>query len=105
MARIFVEGWDPEYGTPLDQDEALAPAEGSVDPTVETDDWEPLEGMDDGIQHVAFVDGVRRVDARLTLDDPVAGPTPGLVGTFAVGATRWDRPARRSEITAVRIER
>ena len=36
MARIFVEGWDPEYGTPLDQDEALAPAEGSVDPTVET---------------------------------------------------------------------
>ena len=38
MARIFVEGWSPEYGAPLDPDEALAPAEGSVDTSVETDD-------------------------------------------------------------------
>jgi uncharacterized protein len=105
MARIFVEGWDPEYGTPFDQDEALAPAEGSVDPTVERTDWEPIEGIDDGVDRVAFVDGVRRIDARLTLDDPIAGPTPGLVGTFAVGATVWDRPARRSTVEAVRIER
>lgn len=105
MARIFVEGWDPEYGTPLDQDEALSPAEGSVDPTVERDDWEPIEGADDGVDRVAFVDGVRRVDARLTLDDPVTGPTPGLVGTFAVGASMWDRAARRSTVESVRVER
>ena len=105
MARIFVEGWDPDYGSPLDHDGALDPAEGSVDPTVELDAWEPLEGRDDGVEHIAFVDGVRRVDARLTIDDPAGGPIPGLVGTFAVGATRWDRTARRSEVTEVRIER
>jgi hypothetical protein len=105
MARIFVEGWDPEYGTPLDQDDALAPAEGSVDATVEHDAWTPIEGDDDGVERIAFVDGVRRVDARLTLDDPATGPTPGLCGTFAVGATVWDRAARRSEVTSVRIER
>jgi len=105
MARIFVEGWSPEYGSPLDQDDALAPAEGSVDTTVEIADWEPIEGRDDGMERVAFVDGVRRVDARLTLDDPITGPIPGICGTFAVGATIWDRPARRSQIEAVRIER
>ena len=105
MAQIFVEGWDPDYGTPLDQDEALVPAEGSVDPTVERDDWEPLEGADDGVDRVAFVDGVRRVEARLTLDDPVSGPTPGLVGSFAVGATVWNRTGRRSTIESVRVER
>jgi hypothetical protein len=105
MARIFVEGWDPGYGTPLDQDDALAPAEGSVDPHVERDAWEPIEGVDDGVDRIAFVDGVRRVDARLTLDDPVAGPTPGLCGTFAVGAAVWDRAVPRSEVTAVRVER
>ncbi len=66
MARIFVEGWDPEYGTPLDQDEALAPAEGSVDPTVETDDWEPLEGMDDGLEE-RDADGI-----RMQVDPPIA---------------------------------
>ena len=105
MARIFVEGWDPDYGTPLDQDDALSPAEGSVDTSVETDDWAPIEGYDDGVDRIAFVDGVRRIDARLTLDDPEQGPTPGLAGTFAVGAVVWDRETRRSEVTDVRIER
>ena len=105
MARIFVEGWSPEYGAPLDQDEALAPARGTVDAAVELKDWEPLEGADDGVERIAFVDGVRRIDARLTLDDPVNGPVAGLCGTFAVGATLWDRPARRSQVVAVRIER
>lgn len=105
MARIFVEGWSPEYGSPLDQDEALAPSEGSVDTAVETTDWEPFEGHDDGMDRIAFVDGVRRIDARLTLDDRASGPVPGICGTFAVGATVWDRPARRSQVEAVRIER
>ena len=71
MSRIVVESWSPEYGTPLDPDEALAPAEGSVDDGVETTDWTPRDGVDDGVEQVAFVDGVRRVDARLTVDDAV----------------------------------
>ena len=102
---MFVEGWAPEYGAPFDPDEQMAPAEGTIDPTVELTDWEPLEGVDDGIDQVAFVDGVRRIDARLLLDDPAAGPTPGICGTFAVGATRWHRRERWSEITDVRVER
>lgn len=105
MARLFVEGWAPEYGAPFEPDEQLAPAEGSIDPTVESTDWAPLEGVDDGCEHVAFVDGVRRVDARLLMDDPANGPTPGICGTFAVGATRWHRRDRRSEVTDVRVER
>ena len=106
MARIFVEGWSPEYGSPLDQDEALVPVGGLGGPAVETGDWEPLEGADDGVERIAFVDGVRRIDARLTLDDPVEGPVAGLCGTFAVGATAVGprrRAARRS--TDVRVER
>ena len=105
MARIVVEGWSPEYGAPMDPDEALAPAEGSVDTSVETESWAPRDGVDDAEPRIAFVDGVRRVDARLTLDDPT-GPVPGLCGTFAVGATVWDRrPPRRSTIGHERIGR
>ncbi|MEP6759087.1 MAG: hypothetical protein ABJB55_07830 [Actinomycetota bacterium] len=104
MARIFVEGWSPEYGAPLDA-ATLAPAEGSVDDTVETTTWAPREGADDGIAQVAFVDGVRRIDARLTIDDPIEGPVPGLCGTFAVGVVRWDRPACRSVVTDEHVER
>lgn len=105
MARIFVEGWSPEYGSPLDQDDALAPAEGSVDVSVETPDWAPIHGVDDGCETIAFVDGVRRIDARLTLDDPVEGPVPGICGTFAVGATVWERTRRRSSVDGIRVER
>ena len=105
MARIFVEGWSPEYGAPLDQDEALAPAEDSVDTGVEMREWAPIPGVDDGCERIAFVDGVRRVDARLTLDDAVAGPVPGICGTFAVGATVWERTRRRSCVDRVRVER
>ena len=105
MARMFVEGWAPEYGAPFDPDEQLAPAEGTIDATVEMTDWEPLEGADDGVDRIAFVDGVRRVDARLLIDDPIGGPIPGICGTFAVGATHWHRSERRSEVTDVRVER
>lgn len=105
MARIFVEGWSADYGAPLDTDETLAPAEGSVDEEVETADWRPIDGSDDGIDRVTFVDGVRRIEAHLIVDDPVAGPVPGLAGTFGVGAVTWDRTVPRSEIVAERIER
>jgi hypothetical protein len=61
-------------------------------------------GVDDGVESIAFVDGVRRIDARLTIDDPL-GPVPGLCGTFAVGAVRWDRAAPRSVVADERVER
>jgi hypothetical protein len=105
MARMFVEGWAPEYGAPFDPDDQLAPAEGEIDATVERSDWEPLEGADDGCDRISFVDGVRRVDARLLMDDPAAGPIPGICGTFAVGATTWHRGERRSEVRDVKVER
>ena len=105
MARIFVEGWAPGYGAPLDPDEALAPAEGTVDEEVETAAWSPRDGVDDGVDRIAFVDGVRRVDARLVLEDPGAAPVPGICGTFAVGGVLWDRAIPRAQIVAERVER
>ena len=106
MTEIFVESWAPEYGSPLDPDEQLRPAEGSVDPTVEVaGDWHPVDGRDDGEAAIAFVDGVQRVDARLTIDDPELGPIPGLCGTVAAGATVWERAVPVSTIVSVKVER
>ncbi len=105
MAKLYVEGWAPDFGAPFEPDEQLAPAEGAVDTSVETDDWRPLDGVDDDVERVAFVDGVRRVDARLTLDDPEHGPIPGICGTYAVGATLWLREERRSGFGPARVHR
>lgn len=104
MGQLYVEGWAPEYGSPIDTDDALADA-GRVDESVEFDGvWAPLPGSDDGAAVVAFVDGVRRIDARLTLDE-AEGPVPGICGSFAVGAVIWNRTARVSELSEIRVDR
>jgi hypothetical protein len=104
MGQLYVEGWAPEYGSPYETDEALGD-EGKVDESVEVDGpWDPIPGADDGIERVALVDGVRRIDARLTIDEP-EGPVPGICGSYGVGAVVWDRLARRSEFTDLQVER
>ena len=104
MTRLFVEGWAPGYGSPLEADERMAPPEGSVDPFVEPGGWAPRPGEEDGVETIVFVDGVRRVDARLTLDEP-EGPAPGICGSFGVGAVVWDRRVPSSSFESILIER
>ena len=104
MSRLHIETWAPEYGGAYDTDESLADPE-RVDETVEVPGgWDPIDGMDDGVQQVAFVDGVRRVDARLVIDDAI-GPVPGLCGTYGVGAVVWDRTAVQSWFESITIDR
>jgi hypothetical protein len=104
MARLHVEGWAPEYGASVEPEEALAAAEGSVDVSIEDRDWLPVAGRDDGIPVVAFVDGVRRIDARLLLDAE-SGPVAGLCGSYGVGAAVWDRRVPVSTIERRLVER
>jgi hypothetical protein len=104
MARLHVEAWAPEYGPSVEPVDDLAPSEGDIDVEVEGRPWEPIPGRDDGAPLVAFVDGVRRIDARLVLDEP-GGPVPGICGSFAVGAVVWDREARRSEVVGAAVHR
>ena len=102
--QLHVEGWAPEYGASVETLDDLTPSEGSVDIAVEDRPWAPIDGNDDGVPVVAFVDGVRRVDARLILDDP-AGPIPGICGSYGVGAVLWHRSEHRAETVDVTIGR
>lgn len=104
MTRLYVESWAPEYGSPFETDTALGD-EGKVDDTIEVEGpWSPRAGQDDGVERVAFVDGVRRIDARLTLDE-ADGPVPGICGSHGVGAVVWERAGRRSYFDHLRIDR
>jgi hypothetical protein len=105
MARIHVEGWAPEYGSPLQADESLGD-EDRVDDSVEVSGaWAPIAGADDGVDAVAFVDGVRRIDARLTLDEGDGLPVAGICGTYAVGSVLWDRTIPSATVTNARVDR
>ena len=106
MSRLYVEDWSPEYGAPFESDPDTLPSEVVVDTAVEVRGaWEPLPGRDDGVRHVAFVDGVQRLEARLTLDDPDEGPLPGICAAYAIGASVWDREAGASTFAQVSVHR
>jgi hypothetical protein len=77
--RFSIDAWDVSYGTALAvADEDLPASVARVETGVETPSgqWAPIPAASD-VPHpsaVLFVDGVRRIDARVWIDD---SPAPG----------------------------
>ena len=104
--KIAIETWAPEYGSPVDGEIVRPTSEAVVDAGVEhaRGDWVPLdpertEGVGGALW---FIDGVRRIDARVWLIDGDAPPRPGACATFAAGAVRCDE---RADVVTTRVER
>lgn len=100
--RFTVEAWDSDYGAPTDAE--LEDASQNVDVGVELrpEDWRPLLPETDPVPDVLFVDGVRRVDATLWIDQPPDFPGFALAATYAAGAVRCNGTAH---ITETEVER
>jgi hypothetical protein len=85
--RFAVEAWDPSYGSSVDLDGELGYSTAVVDPDVEVpaERWRALPPVTDLTppSAVLFVDGVRRIDARVWIEQP-SGPGTG-VGAGASG--------------------
>jgi hypothetical protein len=104
--RLVVDPWDPSYGTSVDADLADTGITVDVDVEMPADRWEarspsPAVTLPDGI---VFVDGVRRVDARVWIDDGEGDSDgdAGLCASWAAGVVRCDGAA---EVVAVDVER
>jgi hypothetical protein len=85
--KFAVESWAPEYGISADQSQ-LEEAGNNVDVTIEVaiDDWAPIMPIAGSVsERILFVDGVRRIDARVWFDDN--GVTrPGVCASVAAGS-------------------
>ena len=83
--QFAVESWDPDYGTVGDASGLEASAD-VVDFTVEVDPlmWAPVNGQGATPPTVFFVDGVRRIDARIWVQDG-AQSLGGSCATVAAG--------------------
>ena len=103
--KIAVEAWAPEYGSPIEQ-EALEPSGAPVDLDVElpADRWTPVDPPADLEPSgcCAFVDGVRRIDARVWLTDDDGATRIGLCASFAAGLARCEGAAAHLEDVEVR---
>ncbi len=104
--RFAVEAWAPEYGAAADP--VLEATAEEVDLSVEAPvaDWGP-RSPPPGVAapaEVCFVDGVRRVDARVwvTTGTGPGPPRPGICASYAAGVVRCDGAAELTEASVGR---
>ena len=95
--RFTVDGWDPTYGTSLELEEDLGESTAQVDLNVEFTEngWQPVD-VDPALRRPSatlFVDGVRRVEARVWIDNadergggsPATDASAALCASYAAG--------------------
>jgi hypothetical protein len=88
--RFRVDPWSVEYGASVESELSLTEVEVNVEVELPEDHWEPVAAQADAPQPstVLFVDGVRRVDARVWIEDPDGDPQPGICASYGAGVAR-----------------
>jgi len=108
--RVHVDAWDPAYGASFEAAPGpAAPSSAQVDAAVELppERWRPLD-TPEGVEPppvVLLVDGVRRIDASLWIEEPDGTSYPGLAASYAAGVVRCDLRRRTAELVRAEVER
>ena len=104
-----VDPWDPSYGMAMGEELTGDPlhessAELILDLELPTDSWQPMAADTGGPvpRTVLFLDGVRRIDARVWVHGANPQPSPGIAASYAAGLVCLNGAAR---ITDVAVER
>lgn len=85
--QIRIEPWEPDFGGGVAFEDFRDVDADTVDldPEVAADDWAPIPGEGAAFERVVFIDGVRRIDARiLALHEGKI--VHGIFGSYGVGA-------------------
>ncbi|MCI0413965.1 hypothetical protein L0222_14355, partial [bacterium] len=101
---LRLDPWPAEYESSFQIDEFEEEPDGKVDTGVEEIGWSAVEPKPwVWPEPIHFVDGVRRVEARVILDDESGRIIRGLFGSVAVGTVRVARS--RAEFQQIKIKR
>ncbi len=112
--RVHVDAWDPSYGRSVEGDAAGPAGNGPgavssapVDVGVERppESWSPLTPAPDARapRIVLLVDGVRRIDARVWVEDDEGVARPGVCASYAAGVVRCDLAAGVAALGLARV--
>ena len=113
MTRMFVDAWDPSYGSSFEgADGGEGPASTSsaqVDTDVEVPaaEWAPID-VSPAVRRpdvVFLVDGVRRNDAGLWTAEEDGSSYAGLAASYAAGVVRCDLGRGVAELVGARVAR
>lgn len=100
--RFHVEPWSPEYGAPTEPELDEPAATPDVDVEVPSRAWRPVRPAAGPASEVVFVDGVRRVDATVWIEEEGGVPALGFCATYAAGAVRC---GERAEVVEAAVDR
>lgn len=87
--RLRLDPWAAEYQTAFQAETLLGPGPEGADLAVEVEpaDWRPIDPQQPaGPEEILFLDGSRRVEMRILLEDDSGRITFGALGSFGVGA-------------------
>jgi hypothetical protein len=101
--KFTVDPWDPSYGSAMEA--VLDPSDVAVNVDVEipATEWQGVESRGDGVaETVLFVDGVRRIDARVWVEDDAGDVAPGVCASYAAGVVQ---AGTRAEVVATKVGR
>lgn len=103
--KFVIEAWAPDYNAPVSSDELMMPGTApDIDVEIAEANWTPVAPPADLAlpETIMFTDGVRRVDARVWIEDAKAGARLGICASYAAGAVVCDGRAR---IVATEVQR
>ncbi len=104
LVRLRLDPWPGDYEGPFQLEESEEEPAGKIDPDVEGIAWSPIQPKRiERPEPLFFVDGVRRIDARVIADDDSGRIVHGLFGSVACGAVRVERA--KAAFEEVRIRR
>jgi hypothetical protein len=97
--RFRVDPWSVEYGASVESELTTSKVEVNPDVELPADQWRAIDPNPKvrEPETVLFVDGVRRVDARVWIEDPDGDAQPGICASFGAGVTRCGA-GRRAEV-------
>ena len=83
-----LDPWPPEYDSAVQFGDIESEGSGAINADIETHDWQPIIPESAGeYEEICFVDGVRRIEARVIADSQDK-MIHGLLGSIGVGAVR-----------------
>lgn len=101
--RFYVEQWAPEYGSPMEQFDAEQDAGAEIDAGVELGEsqWRAVEPKGEPAAETLFIDGVRRIEARVWIEAE-GRQDLALCASVAAGSVRC---GERAVVESTMVER
>jgi uncharacterized protein len=106
--KLRLDPWATEYNTAYYADEVAQATPDHIDPYVETQDWKAITPLPNDLtwEKLLFIDGSRRIEARLLLEDDQEHLAFGAMGTYAVGVVNCcPKQSRQASIYETHVKR